>query len=668
MGTITPAGVYTAPATIASIQTVTITATSAADATRTAVATISLKPAFTPIRVNAAGSNYTDSEGRLWQADTGFTGGSAGSGGGLVWGTYDPSPYLSARTGTFSYEFTVPPGSYAVTLKFAETNIFAGPGFRRFNVAINNVPVEQNLDVFAAAGGGLRALDRTYAPVVASGVISLQFTPGSAYIPMVSAIEIVPAPTSPAQIAVTPAANLVLVPGETKQFAAAVTGTTNTRVMWTLTPAVGTISQAGLYTAPATMTEAREVKVRAVSVEDGLRFGEATMVVGPAEFVPVRLRAGATTAYTDTFGQIWSADRAFRGGTSGFTWTAAAGAADPNVYQHWRQDHFRYDFFGPAGNYLVKLRFREPGIYAGPGSRRFPIFVNDTAIEPLPGFDIFTAAGGANKSVDRQYWVTAPQGKVGIRFDYAGVSSAMVSAIEITDGLSISGQVTVGGAGLPNTTVTLSGAESRTAFTDASGFYRFRSLRPGMDYTVTASRLLYTFTSGPVVITNLQASQTANFSGILSSSNLTPAFVNFTASPTSGWFSTWTANFSDANHANDIVQGELYWGFNPGDPDRACHVRWNLMTGQASLRADSGAWLPAIDMYNPQGSRSNSTCTIHTPFSNSAAANQRGFTISVSFASRMAGEGYPISVKATDLSGASTGWVRSGGWSLPQSQ
>ncbi len=72
---------------------------------------------------------------------------------------------------------------------------------------------------------------------------------------------------------VLPAVGLDLTPslvslaqGQSRQFTATVTGTANTAVTWSRTPAVGTISSTGLFTAPATVTTPQSITITATSV------------------------------------------------------------------------------------------------------------------------------------------------------------------------------------------------------------------------------------------------------------------------------------------------------------------------------------------------------------------------------------------------------------------
>lgn len=81
---------------------------------------------------------------------------------------------------------------------------------------------------------------------------------------------------------------------------------------------------------------------------------------------------------------------------------------------------------------------------------------------------------------------------------------------------SISGRVVVGATALGGATVTLRGSKAAATTTDASGNYTFTGLAPGGYYTVTPSKLHYTFNPPSRSFTNLSADQiNQNFSATL---------------------------------------------------------------------------------------------------------------------------------------------------------
>ncbi len=136
-------------------------------------------PAY-EMRVNCGGAQYTDGAGKIWQADKAFTTGSWGyeGGGGAadnsangVAGTTDDTLYQFERWGSPTYRFTLPNGTYQVTLKFAEM-YFTGTGSRVFDVMIEGATVVDNLDLIVAAGAKT-AYDVTEIVTVSDGRLDI---------------------------------------------------------------------------------------------------------------------------------------------------------------------------------------------------------------------------------------------------------------------------------------------------------------------------------------------------------------------------------------------------------------------------------------------------------------------------------------------------------------
>jgi len=149
---------------------------------------------FTTIRV-AAGqtSAVTDGKGQSWAADTSYTGGTAAVETTLVTiaNTDSSVLYNGQRYGnpSFSYVFTVPNGSYTVTLKFAELYVTAA-GQRLFDIVLDGTTVETAFDIYATAGAMNTAVDRAYPLTVTNGQIKIDFNQGAVQFPKVDAIQI----------------------------------------------------------------------------------------------------------------------------------------------------------------------------------------------------------------------------------------------------------------------------------------------------------------------------------------------------------------------------------------------------------------------------------------------------------------------------------------------
>jgi beta-galactosidase len=102
----------------------------------------------------------------------------------------DEALYDTFRAGDFSYRIPLPNGRYAVTLRFVEPTA-AAAGERVFDVGANAATAIAHLDVFVAAGGARKALEKKFEARVEHGELLLAFKPqrGQA---LVSSLSIVP--------------------------------------------------------------------------------------------------------------------------------------------------------------------------------------------------------------------------------------------------------------------------------------------------------------------------------------------------------------------------------------------------------------------------------------------------------------------------------------------
>jgi hypothetical protein len=112
------------------------------------------------------------------------------------------------------------------------------------------------------------------------------------------------APTVTISLAPSSAA---LTGSQSQQFTATVRGAVNRAVTWTLSPAVGTISAAGLYAAPATIAAAQTVTVKATSLANPTQSASATVTLAPPITIVVSplsaaLTASQTQQFTSTVG------------------------------------------------------------------------------------------------------------------------------------------------------------------------------------------------------------------------------------------------------------------------------------------------------------------------------------------------------------------------------
>jgi hypothetical protein len=183
--------VNTGSGTPVGTSTLTVSATSGT-LSHTAGASLTVTSStFTPIQVNAGGGAYTDSLGQAWLADTGYQQGGSSSTTASITGTSDPTLYQTehySTTGSLTYQFSVPNGTYTAKLKFAEI-YYTSAGQRVFDIAINGTTVQSHLDLFSAAGGGNKAYDLSWPVTVSGGRVTVTLTAVTGY-PKINAIEI----------------------------------------------------------------------------------------------------------------------------------------------------------------------------------------------------------------------------------------------------------------------------------------------------------------------------------------------------------------------------------------------------------------------------------------------------------------------------------------------
>jgi hypothetical protein len=203
-------GLYTAPANITSQETITLTASSAADPTKTASVPVILQPTAPPMTVNIS----------LSPNSSALTGGQST--------TFTPTVSGTSNTGV---TWSLSPQVGTIT-----NGVYQAPAI---------VSSQQTVTITATS-----AADSTK---TASATVTLQ----------------------PIGVTVGPA-SASLGAGQSATFTAGVTGTGNTAVTWSLSPAVGSIAN-GVYTAPAAITSAQTITLTVASTVDSTKRASATI-------------------------------------------------------------------------------------------------------------------------------------------------------------------------------------------------------------------------------------------------------------------------------------------------------------------------------------------------------------------------------------------------------
>ena len=407
------------------------------------------------IAVNCGGSQYTDSTGVTYLADTINSGGSRGYTAATIGGTADGTLYQTERWGNFSYSIPVANGNYSVTLKFAEF-FYSAPGQRIFSVDINGQTVISNLDIYTKVGTNA-AYDVVIPVSVTSGAININFS-GQVQNPKVSAIKIAVSGTLSYAITASAGTGGAISPAD------AVTVNPGGNLTFTITPnashhvvdvKVDGVSQGAItsYTF-ANVNANHTIQAIFFSSSNGNVF--ATNSGGPQ--------------YTDSTGYTYLADTMFNGGSIGATTATISGTADGALFQTERWGDFSYNIPVTNGNYSVTLKFAELYLTA-PGQRVFSVAINGQTV--ISNLDLY-ATVGKNAAYDVVIPVSVTSGSINIHF-IRQVQSPIVDAIKIAasaaSSYAITASASTGGIITPADMVIVnSGGNQTFTITPNSGY------------------------------------------------------------------------------------------------------------------------------------------------------------------------------------------------------
>ncbi len=340
-GSVTAGGMYTAPATAG---TYSVTATSVADGTKKATATVTVTaPQIVAVSVNPTSASLMTNATQTFTATVTGTANTAvtwsTTGGSITAGGVYTAP---ATAGTYSVTAT----SVAdATKKATATVTVSTPATGQVQVVVAPTTVDigaGKTTLFSAAvsGNANTAVTWSVDGGAANGTITAQglFTapaslPGSTEGPVTVRATSVADPSrsgtatanlkwwtpDAVTVAVNPTSANVFF-GKTQTFTALVAGTANTAVTWTAS--AGTITSAGLYTAP---NAPATVTVTATSVADSTKKATASVTVGPdpAQGVTVQITPGSAALQVGKT-QTFTAS-VFNAANTGVTWTATGG-------------------------------------------------------------------------------------------------------------------------------------------------------------------------------------------------------------------------------------------------------------------------------------------------------------------------------------------------------
>ncbi len=308
VGTVTN-GVYTAPALVTTAQSVTVKATSAADSTKSASAVISLTPSvsitMTPSTASLTGGQSTTFKATVsGSSNTAVDWSIAPSVGTIASGVYKaPATIASAQTVTVTAASAADPTKtesakvslvpVAVTVSPTTASLTGGQSTTLKATVSGSSNASVNWSISPSVGtiaGGVYT-----APATIASAQTVTVTATSAADPTKTAsatISLVP-PAPVAAISVTPS-SASLTGGQSVTFTPTVTGSSNTAVNWSLSPAVGTVTN-GVYAAPAVISLQQTVTVSAASAADPTKIATASVTLLPSVSVSVSPTSASLT-------------------------------------------------------------------------------------------------------------------------------------------------------------------------------------------------------------------------------------------------------------------------------------------------------------------------------------------------------------------------------------
>ena len=209
----------------------------------------------------------------------------------LYWpllGTSNPEPDASGNNNPGTVQGSViqvpgPPyasGQSGVTVSVSPSSVTLGAGqAQQFTATVTGSSNTSVIWSLSSAVGTVTSSGLYTAPSSISGTQTITLTATSAA--QTSATGTASITLAPVSVTVSPNSTS-LSAGQTQQFTSTVTGSSNTSVTWTLSPAVGTVTSGGLYTAPSSISTSQTVTLTATSAAQTSATGTAAISLVPA--------------------------------------------------------------------------------------------------------------------------------------------------------------------------------------------------------------------------------------------------------------------------------------------------------------------------------------------------------------------------------------------------
>jgi hypothetical protein len=432
------------------------------------ISNVTAPPTTTPpvstLRINAGGEAFMASGNRQFIADSYFedTNRTFSIPGGDILNTADDELYYSERSSpAFSYNIPVANGNYTVVLHFAEIFFGApdgregGAGKRLFHVDIEGDRKLTDYDVFAAAGGAMKAIQTSFPMSVTDGILNIDFSTGSANMPKVSAIEVLPTTNTNRVPVLAAIGGKSLSLGQTLQFTASASDadTHQTKTFSLLDAPQGAVINASSGNFEWTPTQTGSFSFTVKVTDSGSPAlsdqEQITVNVEEATFSGLRINAGGTS-FTASGSRYFMTDGYFGGANRVHSIEGGdiLNTTDDELYYSERSSPaFSYNIPVANGNYTVVLHFAEiffgapDGREGGAGKRLFHVDIEGE--RKLTDYDVFAAAGGAMKAIQTSFPMSVTDGILNIDFSTGSANMPKVSAIEVLPASNNTSRVTL---------------------------------------------------------------------------------------------------------------------------------------------------------------------------------------------------------------------------------
>ncbi len=372
---------------------------------------ITLNSVHPPIRIDVGGNGFTGVNGDVWAADYGFQGGETYYRVQEIANTNNDEIFYGRRYGdNISYDIDLSNGIYNVVLHMMEPNVGAIVGSRVFDVYAENELRLDDFDMYVALN--TQAAPKTAVTTIISnvavvdGVLDLDFSKVAGRPVNFAGIEIFSVDSMPTAIS----DSVTVIDNSNSNQIDVLANDTSFGDGLALLSANTTSNNGGNITIDdRDTTDPTDDVIRYTPAQDfsgtdtfsytltdingDTDTSEVEVMVSSAPLgdSTIRIDVGGN-GFTDIYGNVWSADYGFQGGTTHYQVQGIANTDNDELFYAKRYGtNISYDIPLVNGTYDVVLHMMEPRSTAEVGTRVFDVFAENEL--KLDDFDMYVALG-----------------------------------------------------------------------------------------------------------------------------------------------------------------------------------------------------------------------------------------------------------------------------------